>query len=247
LRALYRIFLLAAVSVGTEPATAAEEPVAHSTICPSTPIPIAAANFVAKVKRSALLNESKDEFETTSQHDDRLSRLAKAEFGDTMSVATVLPSYVIKYDADTGILTIDVARSDIYARRSDLLVTEIQSISRTTGFYDAQNAYGVSFEVEKQSITEFVIAWGDGPAPISGVKAWVKVPAEEARALKAHAELVVAGRLRNPFLERRFDLRAATMDSPTRREIESYAMFLTPSCLYLRNVNGKPYGLQIGK
>jgi hypothetical protein len=244
-----KIAILAlAVGFVTTPALGQEGAIAHSTICPQSPDPISATALAAKVKGSAITSANKDEFETSSQHQNRISQLVEREFpGSLVSVAVPVEPHKIKYDADRGRMTIEMMRSDYSIDRSDLAVTPIQDTSRTEGYYEAQNSYGATVEVEKRSVEEVVIAWDGLTSSLSGTSAYIELDASAARLLKQHAELVIVGTLVQPFLQRRYNLDLPTLDSPTRRSTTSYAVMIKSKCVYARDANHKPYGLNIAK
>lgn len=241
----YLVFCGAAVGM-VAPAFGQSAMMAHAQICPGTPEPVPGSALAAKLKRSTLSDQKKDEFETTAQFQARIRQQADREFpGSTVSVAVKVSPYKISYNADAGTLTLEMARSDYAVKRSGLSVTEIESSSRVTGRYAAQNSYGAEIEVEERSDSEFVIAWPGLPS--YGVKVDLHVSSDDARILKQNDELVIVGSIAEPFLQRRYNLDLPTMDSPTRRTTESYALTLSPSCLYLRDINGKAFGLRLSK
>lgn len=238
---------IAAMAVTTQ-ASGQDATLAHSTICPQSPEPIPAAALAAKIKRSAIISTKKDEFETTGQYQARLSQIVDREFpGSLISVAAIVSPYKMSYDADSGRLTVEVIRTDYSVDRSNLAVTEIASESRVDGYYEAQNSYGASVEVERRTESEVVIAWDGLTSSFSGTKAYLDVGSDAARSLKQHAELVIVGSLVAPFLEQRYDLDLPTLDSPIRRSTTSYALSIKSKCIYLRDASRKPYGLTLAK
>lgn len=225
-----------------------EAPLAHSTICPGTADPMPAATLVSKLKSSGLAAGSKDEFESNAEYRARMSNLAEKVFpGGIVSVATRLEPYKMSYDADKRQLTVEVIRSDYHIKRSDLAVTEIQNDMVTTGHYMAQNDYGATREVEARTVKEVVVAWKGMTASVVGVKAHVDISPEDARNLKENADLIIVGTIVEPLVQLRSELRLPTMDFPSRTSTESYALFLTPRCLYLRDGTRRPFGLKLGK
>lgn len=230
------------------PAYAQGAPVPHSTICPGMPDPIPAAALAAKVKRSAVASATKDEFETSAQFQNRLTQMVEREFPSSLiSVAVPVPSYKISYDADRGRLAFEFMRSDYGVSRSNLAVTEVDRSSRIDGYYEAQNSYGASVEVEKRTDSEVVIAWDGLTSSVSGTKAHLQVAADVARSLKDNAHLVIVGALVSPFLQQRYDLDLPTIDSPTRRSTTSYALTMKSKCIYLRGAGNQTYGLSIAE
>lgn len=220
----------------------------HSAICPGSPDPVPAAAFVSKVKKSAVASARKDEFETSDQFQNRLTQLLERDFPNSLvSVAVPIASYKISYDADRRRLAFDFLRSDYGVSRSNLAVTEVDRESRVDGYYEAQNSYGATVEVEKRTDIEVVIAWDGLTSAVTGTKAYLQVAPEVARSLKENSELVIVGSLVAPFLQQRYDLDLPTLASPIRRSTTSYALTVKSKCIYLRGPGGQSFGLSIAE
>lgn len=205
-----------------------------------------AVALVSKVKKSAAASASKDEFETSAQFQNRLTQLMERDFPNSLiSVAVPIAPYKISYDADRGRLAFEFMRSDYGVSRSNLAVTEVDRESRVDGYYEAQNSYGTTVEVEKRNDSEVVIAWDGLTSTVTGTKAHLQVAPEVARGLKEKSELVIVGSLVAPFLQQRYDLDLPTLDSPIRRSTTSYALTIKSKCIYLRGPGGQSFGLSI--
>lgn len=220
--------------------------VPHATICPATPEPVPVAELLAKAQRAKLFEATKGEFETTPQFEARLDSLVR-EAGITpyLSVAIRLAPHNLKYDADAQLLTLPVGRTDYGANRSDLAATELSRVSTNVGSYQAQNAYGATVDVEDRKEIEYVLVWSGVIAPLVGISATVRATPEEAMELKQGADLIVVGKLVSPRAQVRSGTDYPTVNFPIRRQVTSYAFFVEPQCLYLRDKGGRAFGMKI--
>jgi hypothetical protein len=168
----------------------------------------------------------KGEFETTAEFEERQDKwMARPILGAvkpqsrialSLSTQTAPNQMKAAYDADGGLMTVEVSRS--YC--GDAVGVEIFSNLKDQGSYIGSNAFGVKKVIKRTSITRYCL---DG-VPLDPMQ--FAISRDKASQEKARLKVLVVGRLREPYVKVVENYSSPTITSPYEVHSTSYVLIL---------------------
>jgi len=183
---------------------------------------------------------TKDEYETTSAFNDRMSALAAAELTGSVKMPDRL-AFVrgsdlpisTRYNADGGLLHISiptVRRQSLKQAKTSYYQAEVldSKLVRERD-YEASNAYGKSVIVHSNSYDVCAISFLNRPGGSVSFTQEIKLPmpVNMAKSLKGDIDVVYVGRLTDPWLDTFAELRQPTIDSPREESLVGPVLYMT--------------------
>ncbi len=149
--------------------------------------------------------------------------------------------YILKYDADAGIMEIGIYDEDVYHNRrgggpADYSI-QLYRDTTSTETYVGSNAYGATREVESSRRVRATLLFpadqlsSDMPRKYENLK--LPMSADRGRRFKADPSLLIVAKLRAPYLVYDYERSAATIDYPYETRRHSYGLKVNLECLVL--------------
>jgi hypothetical protein len=195
-------------------------------------------DLVETYGRLAKLNTGKGEYETTAEFHARQQRLGIPAI---LFAAKRLDATSGSYDADTATLTvtgqdIDLAADFLQAATLTHAAAIEKDVTRGKRRYIGQNGYGATAVVTSAHTDQYYFAFAEDAQELDSLPAiTIRVTPQEAKALRPHLELVVAGRPRTPptLQDSYFD--KATIDDPTELWGDKLVVLTNALCVGVRD------------
>jgi hypothetical protein len=207
------------------------------------------------INRSPFLKE-KGEFETSSEFETRRAKAvidhpiyANIRFSGYLGfIVTEDPVYGglgFEYDADTQTFSATLGTGGLKSFErltsgASLKTVVVRRLKRNHRTYIGSNTFGAKIIVHEIDTDEYGVAFygadslfRDYPSSLPAAVLSVTIPAEQARALKAYAKLMLVCHLSKPWLQngtRHYD---ATLDSPYEIEFTEKYLQVVPDQLWL--------------
>ncbi len=186
--------------------------------------------------RYSSFSPTKGEFESTAAFDKRVHDEISSNLGGTDQIVAVIPLRdMMKYDADTSVVTIDPVDSRV---KENVVTVKVYSGINETGRYAGSNAYGATAQVTRETFTQFFMLFpARGATTIKDT-----MPPEAARSLKENGALIIVGSLLSPYIADERAHQRATISDPTDTTYRKFWLAVNPRCAVV--VNG---GQEIGR
>lgn len=179
----------------------------------------------------------KGEFETSEQHKAKMDTLIestllnKLNYGST--IAFVVPyNYKAVYDANNGVLNVDINTSYVGTDKISGNAVEISHKLDKTSKYTGQNALGKKAKVTlREYITHGLVISEDIP----NLK--ITMAVDEAKKAKTSGSLILIGNLSPPFYGFYYSHKNATLTDPEEVETAGYYIAMGLKEIWYANLN----------
>lgn len=171
----------------------------------------------------------KGEFESTATFSQRIHDEISSDLGGTDRIVAVIPLRdMIKYDADTSVVTIDPIDSRV---KENVVTVKAYSGINETGRYAGSNAYGATAQVTRETFTQFFMLFpARGATTIKDTMA-----PEAARSLKENGSLILIGSLLSPYIATERAHSKATVSDPTDTTYLKFYLAMVAQCAIVVN------------
>lgn len=183
-------------------------------------------------------NKPKSEYETTEQYSARTERFWDQAVGGLRRLIIKSPVKVYtKYDADRGRLTLEW----LLTGYGDIQEMTLRSTRTPTGSYSASNAFGVSVQVTKGTIsqTKLVLDQKDLSDENYSQTPIFKVPLtpDQARLFEIKPMFLIWADLKAPYLVTKHRRSGATIDNPNDFTFTDREWYVQIKCMFLISNN----------
>lgn len=178
----------------------------------------------------------KDEFETDYEFKQRRNAYYERVFGAGKKILLRLPIFEsrISYDINTHTLTFDPLPYTVHGSNTDHYAeTIIDSVILSQENYAASNAFGAYRQVKKTKELDSIVSIRGDLIPYRDGKISISIDPIRAKAMKLSSEIVIFGRLDDPYFGATRYHESPKIDWPYDDTTIVQYFFINPRCIFI--------------